>query len=269
MNLVNLLDKDLRKRLREIRTEHRLRGCGVFGKGCICTCEDHPCKSMDERDWECARCHDAGFLRTGRRRVNVTERGQELEYEYRACPDCTTGRMMLSPTLPWEQHDRYQFANLTGVSHARRGVERWLRSGRETKPFLVLTGPSGTGKTHAAIAAAFSLTSKGLRCKLMTVPDLLTALQSTFGRTDRSVDSVMGDAKEVDVLVLDDLGAEKPSDWSGQQVYALVNDRYVHRRLTIFTSNITDPPTNDRNWSRILGDLSSVVDTTGPDRRRE
>lgn len=134
---------------------------------------------------------------------------------------------------------------------------------------LVLAGPTGTGKTHLAVAAAEgrfnreyvaweaahprrpyetwndTASREALAPKYPawgSVPELIVGLRSDMDREmeDRSWAARM--AKLSDhrgVLVLDDLGREKVSDWTGEAIYVLVNGRYERRLPTIVTTNLT------------------------------
>lgn len=122
----------------------------------------------------------------------------------------------------------------------------------------------------AALSLAFELTRLGLRCHGATVPALLGEMRATFhDRSETTLEDVLYRVRQADVLVLDDLGAEKDTDWAKETLFQIVNDRYARRSLTIITTNLnpTDAPTG-RFWSRVLGDLTVVVETTGPDRRK-
>lgn len=132
---------------------------------------------------------------------------------------------------------------------------------------LVLCGGVGTGKTHAALAAArHRWLDAGDDVLFRPVVELLDELRPG-AETD-----VLPDAMGVDVLVLDDLGAERPTDWTAERLFAVVNRRWMDRRPVIATTNL-DPPglraaIGDRTYSRLMLDGAVVVGVTGNDRRR-
>ena len=104
---------------------------------------------------------------------------------------------------------------------------------------LFLYGPSGTGKTHLAIGALKELLATGLTGLFYNIVTLVgdlrlqaggAAPQETLERIERS--------SQVDILVLDDLGASRISDFVQEQIYSIVDKRYSENRCLIVTSNL-------------------------------
>jgi DNA replication protein DnaC len=107
---------------------------------------------------------------------------------------------------------------------------------------LLFLGAAGNGKTHLAIAILNEVTrTKGRRALYVNFSDLLMKIQSTF-RNDspETKEDVITPYAETELLVLDELGATKPSDFARDMLYALLNTRYNHKRITIATSNYMD-----------------------------
>jgi DNA replication protein DnaC len=101
-------------------------------------------------------------------------------------------------------------------------------------------GPVGTGKTHLAVAALQALiTDKGVRGRFVDFTTLVLEIQMTFDGSGSSRD-ILRPLINADVLVVDELGAGKPTPWVMDLLYYLVNTRYVSERLTIFTTNYSD-----------------------------
>ncbi|KAF0156271.1 MAG: DNA replication protein [Elusimicrobia bacterium] len=123
---------------------------------------------------------------------------------------------------------------------------------------LYVTGAVGTGKTHLATAWLRQLLPEhldldqydhvmGLAAKWESVPELLGRLRETFGGRGESETGVLCDYMLPSLLVLDDLGAEQSTDWTGQAIYRLVSKRLNDLRQTIVTSNLSLEELNVRD----------------------
>lgn len=130
------------------------------------------------------------------------------------------------------------YALTAGDQAARTRVEMWATEGAGS---LLLYGRWGTGKTGLAIAA-FRHRIETRQCDglFKTSPDLLEAIRATFDReTGGPTSSQVTDAiKSVALLLIDDLGAEKLTDWVEERLYMVINHRYDRQLTTIYTSNL-------------------------------
>lgn len=146
--------------------------------------------------------------------------------------------------------------------------------------FLVLTGPVGTGKTHQAYGALRRIAEAGPRHFEMiatTAPDLYGLLRPHG--SDKGTEYELKRLMRVPLLLLDDLGTEKLSEWTEEATYRLLNERYNECLPLIVTTNLpirtpagSDSPDlvgrlGDRLASR-LAQATTLVTLTGPDRRR-
>ncbi|HKE86301.1 MAG TPA: ATP-binding protein [Vicinamibacterales bacterium] len=109
---------------------------------------------------------------------------------------------------------------------------------------LFLEGQPGVGKTHLAVAVLkHVIQATGARGVFYDTRDLLRVIRSTYDPSIRTTElDILRPVMRADLLVLDDLGAEKTSEWVEETMNLIVNTRYNERRLTIFTSNYEDIP---------------------------
>jgi DNA replication protein DnaC len=106
---------------------------------------------------------------------------------------------------------------------------------------LLFTGPCGVGKTHLAVAIMHDLIGKGVPCVFYEVGALLKDVQDSYDPASRASESkVLNPVYEAEVLVLDELGAVKPTEWVKDTMTQVIGRRYNDRRLTIFTTNYPD-----------------------------
>jgi DNA replication protein DnaC len=107
---------------------------------------------------------------------------------------------------------------------------------------LLFTGTSGVGKTHLAVAVLQELVSqKGVRGQFWDFHSLIRAIKNSYDPETRTTElQVLEPVVEADLLVLDDLGAWKMTDWMIDTLFFILNGRYMAKRSTIITTNFQD-----------------------------
>ena len=109
---------------------------------------------------------------------------------------------------------------------------------------LLIIGKIGTGKTHLAVGIIKELIiNRGLPCLFYDYRELLKEIQNSYNSTVQTTElDVLRPVFETDVLVLDELGAVKPTEWVWDTVSLILNTRYNDNRTTIITTNFDDQP---------------------------
>jgi DNA replication protein DnaC len=136
------------------------------------------------------------------------------------------------------------------------------------KGWLLLTGNYGCGKTHLAAAIANTCVEYGMATLFLTVPDLLDWLRYTYGSSDTSYEQRFEEIRNVNLLVLDDLGAQNATPWAIEKLFQIIDYRYIRRLPLVVTSNQRLEDLDDRIRSRLQDpELSTHVNITAPDYR--
>jgi DNA replication protein DnaC len=147
-------------------------------------------------------------------------------------------------------------------------LEERLGAGRG----LWLFGDTGTGKTTLAMLVSKMALESGHSVAIYSLPKLLAHIRRTYD-SEPGGDSYLAFFERltsVDLLHIDDLGAEKRSDWVLEQLYALINERYEAQRSVLVTTNLPHEELEEQIGSRTVSRLSQICDEVplfGSDRR--
>ena len=139
--------------------------------------------------------------------------------------------------LPRENPIAYR--ELTEVFLAVRGYAREFPAGK--KAGILLMGEPGTGKTHLAVAAFRALLAKGFEGRFFDYQNLLDRIRSGYDEASNSSDKeAYREAMDTDILLLDDLGAHRVTDWVEDTVTSIITYRCNNRKALIATTNLID-----------------------------
>jgi DNA replication protein DnaC len=131
-----------------------------------------------------------------------------------------------------------------GLAAARMAACKFAEEYPHDKTGLLLSGSVGVGKTHLAVGIIKTLiTSKGISCLFYDYRELLKEIQNSYNDSVRVTElDVLRPVFETEILVLDELGAVRPTEWVWDTVSLILNTRYNENRTTIITTNYPDDP---------------------------
>jgi len=135
---------------------------------------------------------------------------------------------------------------------------------------IFISGPVGTGKTHLAVALLKKAIQNCRKAEIVTGVSLLYEIKATFDDKRINADDVISEYSQLPLLVIDDLGAEKSTDWAKEILYLIIDNRYSDMLPTIVTSNLTPKELaeklDDRLVSRLMED-TLIIKIEGKDHR--
>jgi DNA replication protein DnaC len=221
-------------------------------------------------DWECPNCGGDGFV--------LDEQGDAVACSCRASRLRRSRSTGASSVIPRKYRgvsfDRAPVTELSPnvvrpVQAFCRNIDENIRIGRG----LWFMGDVGTGKTTLAMLVSKEAIKRGHTVAIYSVPRLLAEIRDTYdtGAGDRSHADLFAHLVAVDVLHLDDLGAEKQTEWVLEQLYSLVNERYEQERSIVVTTNLIETASLEQQIGRRtvsrLTEMTDQLPLFGPDLR--
>ena len=126
------------------------------------------------------------------------------------------------------------------------------------RPGLLFMGASGTGKTHLAVAVLRELIGRGFEGVFYDFQNLLDRIRSGYDQASGTSDrEAYRTALETEIVVLDDLGAHRVTDWVEDTVTAIITYRCNNGKATIVTTNLRDPEAGDKRSSGLEENLQT------------
>ena len=178
--------------------------------------------------------------------------GMIIDEETRTAYDCRcrpqviarTKARSLSAVIPEKYRDvgfdRFPVTEIdpTIVTATRRYCDR-IEDNLEKGRGLWYMGPVGTGKTTLAMLVTQSALKAGRSAARYSLPGLLSQIRKTFDTGDHN--ALLERLVAVDLLHIDDIGAEQTTPWVLEELYTIINARYEEQRAIVITTNILDP----------------------------
>ncbi len=193
----------------------------------------------------CAVCNGSGWVpEPGSFRVRPCGCQDDLKRGLRISNSSIPARYVPHCTLAGF-HERGN----ASLASARRRVTRLVDEWPTAERGLLLMGPCGSGKTHLAVAALIEIIAQGKPGRL-----LFSNFQELIQQILASIDSseaprrseILEPVLTSDLLVLDELGSQKPTQFVQDMLYYVINTRYNEQRTTIFTTNYLDEARDSR-----------------------
>lgn len=207
---------------------------------------------MSTETQACPICNDTGWAPIYS--PDSTAEGEAKVQGVRRC-ECTLDtriqRLLKQARIP-RRYEKCSFESYTFTSKTYPGTESQKHAKELAKKFseeyplvdvgLLLIGPCGVGKTHLAVSILRSLIeTKGIECRFYDFRELLKEIQNSYNPISQTSEmAILEPVLNVEVLLLDDLGAIKPSLWVQDTVAHILNSRYNEKRVTLLTTNFLD-----------------------------
>jgi len=204
----------------------------------------------------CSKCGGVGWIIVERANVSGAE---PCDCRSQGRAERMEGRAQIPPLY---QHASFDNFVVPGPDNpiARReltnvllAVKNYVRDfPNENRPGLLLIGEPGTGKTHLAAAALRQIVEKGFEGLFCDYQNLLDRIRSGYDASSNSADrEAYRVALDTEVLLLDDIGAHRVTDWVEDTITSIVTYRCNNRKALIATTNLPDgsagSPTIDRS----------------------
>ncbi|MEW6446712.1 MAG: ATP-binding protein [Bacillota bacterium] len=216
----------------------------------------------------CRECGDRGLILKGDVAVPCTcTRRKAAGFRFTRAQLTPLMRECTFERFSFKYYSRNRRAEEKGITHyesakrafsaAKEFVELFLKE--EAQEGLIFTGQVGAGKTFLACCIANAVLEAGKKVLFVAVPDFLDEIRATYDEeadVTYSEHELLGLAKSVPLLILDDLGAFIYTEWARQKIYSILNHRLNHRLPVVVTTNVAledlEEYLGERTTSRLI-----------------
>jgi len=197
----------------------------------------------------CSICGGSGW--------QTIERGTEREVVRCECHrKGRAGRLLTAAHIParYEHCDLSnfqcdsQYSDEKSLGHAKWLAGRFVEQYPTDKTGLLFVGSVGVGKTHLSVGIIKALVrEKGIHCLFCDYRELLKSIQNSYNQSVQVTEmEILRPVFDAEVLVLDELGAVRSTEWVFDTVNYILNSRYNDDKTTIITTNFPDKPEQDK-----------------------
>lgn len=233
--------------------------------------------------FECPKCKDTGIIYNPKTNSAYICECQERKNAAKKLEFAKVPEELMNATVNGFDITLYSDTEMDqGMSHrqwamkAKNNAIHYVKNFKEIqklgKGLYIYHKNPGTGKSHLAVAILNALMKNyGVYGRFVVVKDLIDEIRNTFNKDSEYTKKELVEAvKTVDVLVLDDIGVEDPKPFVKEELYSILNQRMIHKKLTLFTSNCNydELKLGPRNVSRIKA-MTYPVYLPGYDNRIE
>jgi DNA replication protein DnaC len=198
---------------------------------------------MEVKKYKCELCKDMEFIynpvtdsakECSCRQLRIQERRQAFADIPVHFSNITLDKFR---TDVYEQYSRLQITNI--LKTVRCYIDEFEEFKADGLGLYIYSHTKGSGKTRLAVSIANELLKQGYKVKFATAISILNEIKASWQRRDSDVSesTLLNDLTQTDILVIDDFGQEKISEWVNNEFYHIINERYALSKVTIYTSN--------------------------------
>lgn len=201
-----------------------------------------------EADEACSKCNRredcpldppglGAYVRTSGGLIEVKQYVCDKEIQHHKQQEIA--RILTSSRMPELLREK-TFENFKVTPGTKEAFERARKFCEKGGKGILFAGPCGVGKSHLAAAIMNVEAAKGREFAFCTTPELLDDIKRTYNSREENSD-LMELVKDIDLLFLDDLGAEKSTEWVAERFFVIINARLTRKKSTIITTNYIKP----------------------------